>query len=69
MGAGSNGVYMHDTVTGASRVIPSNDASSVSFSGDGSHLAFGGAGFIWVVDTDGAVLGAVAEGSQPAWQP
>jgi hypothetical protein len=68
-GAGTNGVYLYDTVSGSTRLVPISGADSVSFSSDGAHLAFGGAGYVWAVDTDGSGLAILAEGSAPAWQP
>jgi len=68
-GAGANGVYLRDLATGTTRVIPSNQPSSISFSSDGSHLAFGNAGYIWVVDPDGTGLAVLGAGYSPAWQP
>jgi Tol biopolymer transport system component len=68
-GAGTNGVYLRDLATGATRVIPSSLPSSISFSSDGAHLAFAGAGYIWVVDPDGTGLAALGAGYNPAWQP
>jgi Tol biopolymer transport system component len=68
-GAGTNGLYLRDLATGATRVIPSSLPSSISFSSDGAHLAFGGAGYIWVVDADGTGLAALGAGYSPAWQP
>jgi Tol biopolymer transport system component len=68
-GAGTNGVYLRDVATGATRVIPSNQPSSISFSGDGAHLVFAGAGYIWVVDPDGGGLALLGAGYSPSWQP
>jgi len=68
-GAGTNGIYLHDLTTGATRVIPSGQPSSISFSSDGAHLAFAGAGYIWVVDPDGTGLAVLGAGYSPAWQP
>ena len=68
-GAGTNGVYLRDMATGATRVIPSNQPSSISFSNDGAHLAFANAGYIWVVDPDGTGLAVLGAGYSPAWQP
>jgi len=68
-GAGTNGVYIRDVATGATRVIPSNQPSSISISSDGAHLAFGNAGYVWVVDPDGTGLAVLVAGYSPAWQP
>ena len=68
-GAGTNGVYLRELATGATRVIPSNQPSSISFSRDGAHLAFGNAGYIWMVDPDGTGLAVLGAGYSPTWQP
>jgi Tol biopolymer transport system component len=68
-GAGSNGVYLRDLVTDTTTVIPSNQASSISFSSDGAHLVFGGGGYVWVADAAGSGLAVLGAGSGPAWQP
>jgi len=68
-GAGENGAFIVDVATGLHRLIPGNGVSHLSFSSAGGHLAFGGAGYIWVADVDGSGLAVLAEGSAPAWQP
>ncbi len=68
-GAASNGVFVRDTATGATRVIPNSGPSSVTFSSDGDHLSFGSPGYVWVSNVDGSGLAPIAEGSGPTWQP
>jgi Tol biopolymer transport system component len=66
---GENGVALMNLATNQRRMILATDATSVSFSGDGSHLAFGSSGYIWLARTDGGDAVLVTEGSAPAWQP
>ena len=66
---GENGVALVDVATGQRRMILSTGASSVSFSPDGRHLAFAGAGYIWLADADGSGAELLTEGWLTAWQP
>jgi hypothetical protein len=68
-GAGRNGVWIVDVVSGEEILVPTIPASFVSVASDGQHLTFGSAGHIWVVGMDGSNLTLLAQGSQPAWQP
>jgi Tol biopolymer transport system component len=69
LGAGRNGVFIVDTVTGQSRLIPTSDAAFVTISGDGSHVVFGGSQHIWLADANGSAVTMLGRGDAPAWQP
>jgi Tol biopolymer transport system component len=68
-GTGSNGVFVRDNLSGGTTVIPSERPSAISFSRDGQHLAFEGAGMIFVSDVNGEGLALLGTGYAPAWQP
>ncbi len=68
-GAGRNGVWMVDTATGQTSLLPTIPAAFVSAAPDGRHLAFSSAGYVWVADTDGSGLALLVQGHEPAWQP
>jgi Tol biopolymer transport system component len=67
--AGQNGVALVNVNTGERKMILSTVASSISFSGDGAHLAFESSGYIWTADSDASDVQRMTDGWAPAWQP
>ena len=68
-GAGRNGVFIADLLTGEATLVPFVPAWHVTVSPDGRNLAFGGSGYVWLAGLDGSNLTLLAEGHSPAWQP
>ena len=73
--AGGGGVFILNVRSGRLRRIAA-DGSDPVFSPSGRRIAFvrllpgsGSTFYVYVMDTDGSGRKAVAEGSQPAWQP
>jgi Tol biopolymer transport system component len=66
---GQNGVALVDVATGDRRMVQTTGASSISFSGDGAHIAFEASGYIWTADSDATDLTRLIDGTLPAWQP